>query len=409
MGALYLAKNKLIIKCNEQFFDFHRLVRKRAIPCTFLRDLFLLRKISSKICWISEFLLKIKMEDKDIIFNLRIANQKLDEELHLYRNGTTEEDLLDHISEKDTEIEELKKQNSDSKDKLRRIARSAGEMLEKNKSLEKENVRLQKLTATANSKLSDTMNQMHETDKNDTEKKLADSQREISSLEMKLVVAQDKLRKFQQANKMLQDDCEEQLAKAKEEAESFRKENEALNNSIDLLIPEAEQFQQLIEILQDDACSRDTSIERLQKRCGQLIQDSKIVSSLKKQLDKSERENKKLTERKNKQLAQYHAELEKAQKFNGQLKDRIANEKQENNNLSVQLLERLGNIEIMKGGEDNRSAVKKTKEDKEKGLKERNLNICIKTNAAAAITSKARRMDLKLIKPGSSKKLTFRE
>jgi chromosome segregation ATPase len=42
--------------------------------------------------------------DTDRYFNLQLTIQKLEEELSLYRNGTTGQELLDLIKEKDTEL-----------------------------------------------------------------------------------------------------------------------------------------------------------------------------------------------------------------------------------------------------------------------------------------------------------------
>lgn len=47
--------------------------------------------------------------DNDRIFNLQITIQKLEEEVYLYRNGTNANELLELISEKNTEIDALNK------------------------------------------------------------------------------------------------------------------------------------------------------------------------------------------------------------------------------------------------------------------------------------------------------------
>ena len=315
------------------------------------------------------------MEKEDVIFNLRIANKKLDEELRLYRNGTTEDNILELIHEKDAEIEELRKLSNEHVDKLRRIAKSSGELITKNDSLQRENVRLTKVSEMANCKLSDTEKKMDDLEKQEAEKKLISSQREATSLEKELVIVQDKFRRSKHANEVLAEDYEAKLAKLQEEVDTLSKENENLNNSIDLLIPEAEQFQELIEALEDDACTRDTSIERLQKRCAQLIQDSKTITGLKKEMETSKINNSKEISHKNEQIAKYHAELEKAQAFNGELKDRISKEKKR-----IDLLEE--------------------KSTTGKGLKAA-ASLNVKTNVSAAIASKAKSAT------NSSKKLTF--
>ena len=342
------------------------------------------------------------MQKDDIIFNLRIANKKLDEELHLYRNGTTEENLLELISEKDSEIEELKKAGHDHVDKLRRIAKSSGQLIAKNDALQKENVSLTKQAELANSKLTATKQQMDAIEKNEADKKLISSQREATSLEKELIVVQDKLRRSKHANTVCKEEYEAQLTKLREETDALSKENEALNHSIDLLIPEAEQFQELIEGLEDDACSRDTNIEKLQKRCAQLIQDAKTIKDLKKDLDSSTKRHTKdmgrkdeQIERKDEQIARYHAELERAQAFNGDLKDRISRGKQERSEMG-EGSERSERNDMVEGGGEKKG-----------GLKERSSNNGnngnMRTSAVAAMASKARQAS----KPASSKKLTF--
>ena len=59
------------------------------------------------------------MEQQDKYFNLQLTVQRLEEELSLYRNGTTSEQLFDLIKEKDAEIVDLKSKLIDKESKLR--------------------------------------------------------------------------------------------------------------------------------------------------------------------------------------------------------------------------------------------------------------------------------------------------
>ena len=72
------------------------------------------------------------------VFNLQLAFQKLEEEVKLYRNGTTAENLLELIEEKDREVSQLKTALSEATDKLRRIAKGSSELITKCERLQKE-------------------------------------------------------------------------------------------------------------------------------------------------------------------------------------------------------------------------------------------------------------------------------
>ena len=66
-----------------------------------------------------------------MVFNLQLTIQKLEEELTYRRNGTTTEDLLEFIREKDHEIVMLKESNKAKDDTLRKIAKSSNDVLAK--------------------------------------------------------------------------------------------------------------------------------------------------------------------------------------------------------------------------------------------------------------------------------------
>jgi len=252
----------------------------------------------------SELIIHI-MDDSDIIFNLRLLNQKLDEEVRLYRNGTTPENLLELIQEKDSEIYELKKQTSITADKLRRIAKSSAEVIAKNDAIVKENNRL-------------VLEQEQ-------------LKRQIdATIEFKRQCYEHKLR-----------DAHAEAECLKEEVIALQKENETLNNSMDMLIPETEQFQVLIEELEEDACHRDSSIEKLQKRCHSLVLTKKDTQlALEKRLHEANADIK----RKNEHLLRLSEELQKAQEFNTGIKERLSFERKNSALLSTQLLAALTDV-----------------------------------------------------------------
>lgn len=74
--------------------------------------------------------------DTEKIFNYQLTIQKLEEELALYRNGTSGQQLLELIAEKDSEIKSLKEILSEKNDKLRLLARSSNEFIVKHQELQ---------------------------------------------------------------------------------------------------------------------------------------------------------------------------------------------------------------------------------------------------------------------------------
>ena len=317
----------------------------------------------------------VDMEDSDIIFNLRLSNQKLDEELRLYRNGTTPDNLLELIQEKDVEISELRKLLSSTNEKLRRIAKGSAEVISKNDHLIKENnelmgdrERLKRQVDTANELKRQSYGQ---------ERKLKDSLALINTL--------------------------------KEEIIALQKENETLNNSMDMLIPEAEQFQVMLEELEEDACNRDTSIEKLQKRCHNLVLGNKERHAA---LEEQILEIKADIKKKNEQLLRLSEELQKAQKFNVAIKERVTAERKNSAQLSAQLLATLADVTSAQASEaklkeqlytlnkhisnENEQSVAPAVKSPVKGLKaraEKSSNIVVKPSAVLAKTQMVSKVD----------------
>lgn len=77
--------------------------------------------------------------ESERFFSLQLTIQKLEEELSLYRKGTSGQQLLELIAEKDAEIEISKKTILEKNDKLRQLARSSSDLLNKHQTLQKEN------------------------------------------------------------------------------------------------------------------------------------------------------------------------------------------------------------------------------------------------------------------------------
>ena len=71
------------------------------------------------------------MEDQqqEKLFNLQLLVQKLEEELKLYRNGTTTEFVTEIIKEKEAEIVALNGTIDETNEKLRKLAKSSQEVI----------------------------------------------------------------------------------------------------------------------------------------------------------------------------------------------------------------------------------------------------------------------------------------
>ena len=216
------------------------------------------------------------------VLNLRITVQKLQEELSLYRNGTEAADFIALIEEKDTEVKELKEKVIMRDEKMRKLVKIAGQ-------LEKENKEL-----TQHQKLFDKqLHKSYEKGRAEAVKGITQTDREVEALKTQIA--------------------------------SLQADNEALTNSIDMLIPETEQFQDQVDELQEEQINSMTDIEKLQKRCVNVVIEMKQnkqelidrVNSAEKELKKSQSLNDK-----------YHAEVLKAQGFNGDLKDKLASYKE---------------------------------------------------------------------------------
>ena len=74
-------------------------------------------------------------QQQEKIFNLQLIVQKLEEELKLYRNGTTTEFVTEIIKEKEAEIVTLNGTIEETNEKLRKLAKSSQEVITRCESL----------------------------------------------------------------------------------------------------------------------------------------------------------------------------------------------------------------------------------------------------------------------------------
>ena len=221
------------------------------------------------------------MGDEDATFDLKLTIQKLQEELNLYRNGTTAGDLLEMLEEKDRDIRKLKDSIATKDTFLSKLAKAAEQS-------------------------------MCELDRMRKEKK---------GMEEQLAKA---VQKGRQEGIKSMSVIEKELQASKAEVAALKADNESLANSIDLLIPETEQFQEHIDELETDAEYRGSDIEKLQERCVTVVKENKEKKKeLMQRATKAENELQKALV----VIDKYHEEVVKAQTFNKDLKDRIKKEK----------------------------------------------------------------------------------
>ena len=78
------------------------------------------------------------MDNQEKLFNLQLLVQKLEEELQLYRNGTSLNELIEVIQEKDVELCTLQAKMDVQEEKLRKLAKTSGDVLIKYEKLQNE-------------------------------------------------------------------------------------------------------------------------------------------------------------------------------------------------------------------------------------------------------------------------------
>ncbi|KAJ1437418.1 hypothetical protein B484DRAFT_445207 [Ochromonadaceae sp. CCMP2298] len=76
--------------------------------------------------------------EQEKIFNLQLSIQRMEEELTLYRNGTTAEQMFELIKEKDSELEDVREKLADREAKLRKLAKTSSEVLARSEDLQQQ-------------------------------------------------------------------------------------------------------------------------------------------------------------------------------------------------------------------------------------------------------------------------------
>jgi chromosome segregation ATPase len=213
------------------------------------------------------------------IFNLQLLVQKLEEELLLYRNGTSMSELLDVIHEKDIEVETWRAKHDEKEEKLKRIAKTSGDVLMKYERLQQELIRQEEIRQTE---------QVH------IQKLLDDNHRLVSEMdnmkmEMNELHAEIKMREdeigslrlnhweIEQEQQNRQSSYQKELSKSQDE---HQQERLLLQATIERLEVTTRDFKAREESLQQEvthwktcAEEQDQSISSLQRRCANLVKE----------------------------------------------------------------------------------------------------------------------------------------
>jgi chromosome segregation ATPase len=166
--------------------------------------------------------------DSDKHFNLQLTIQKLEEELSLYRNGTTGEQLVECIREKDKEIETMKQIIAEKNESLRKIAKSSTSVIETCDQLQSTN---KELTLERNELLStiETMKKDNFTltqQISDNEIKIIELNSNIKTLEVEKTKLTDELNDILINVTKLQERCAVLVKEKSEKNKLYEKEKE---------------------------------------------------------------------------------------------------------------------------------------------------------------------------------------
>mmetsp|Transcript_30186 Transcript_30186/g.51710 ORF Transcript_30186/g.51710 Transcript_30186/m.51710 type:complete len:390 (-) Transcript_30186:86-1255(-) len=176
--------------------------------------------------------------DQERIFNLQLTVQRLEEELSLYRNGTTAEQLFELMKEQEAEIFDLKSNLLDKDTKLRKLAKSSSEVIAKFEDLQVSH-----------------KNTLHELEY--TKKIAAEDEQAHNQVVHDLSLKYESLQSIR--------------ALEKESYEQLSNDIQARDGQIATLLGEVSfkdnEMRKLTERLQE----ADVSIAKLQKRCADLV------------------------------------------------------------------------------------------------------------------------------------------
>jgi chromosome segregation ATPase len=212
--------------------------------------------------------------EQEKIFNLQLTVQRLEEELALYRNGTTMEQMFDLIKEKEVEINDYKSKLSDKDARLRKIAKSSSDVLTKCEEMTTTNRQLtfqledtSKDLATHKEKLAIQTTQIEELTKHNESMKNLLTKEQDSCTRLRDIVKdnEEHINDLECELRLKSEESEENLA----ELSKITLENDA---NVELVATREDEIVRLKEQIENT----DKVVEKLHRRCAELVADKAI-------------------------------------------------------------------------------------------------------------------------------------
>lgn len=217
--------------------------------------------------------------NEERIFSLQLIIHKLEEELLLYRNGTSAAELMDVIRERDIEIEHWRSKCDDKDEKLKRIAKTSADVLERYERLQKDLVRQQEKKQLEDVHIQNMINEYQSLQKQFKERTadvtrlqdiISEKDDQIGSLRLAMW---EKEQSTTQDGEELQRLLQEQQVKHDFELKAVQIAMEKLENTIREAKDNEERLTQEVHHWKTCADEQDQSIMSLQKRCAILVKE----------------------------------------------------------------------------------------------------------------------------------------
>lgn len=215
------------------------------------------------------------------IFNLQLTISKLEEELQLYRNGTSAGELLDLIHEKDIEIESFRLKLEEKDDKLKKLAKTSGDVLYKFEHLQQELVSKSDENTSLEMKCNDLFKEILSRDSIIETMKKEKKQFEDELRERADQIGQLRLQIWEMENKNTEDidilkrSNHELSVKNTELSQTIHGLEDKLKSQNNDLVLSGKRVEELTYEINNKwkkyLEEQDQSIEKLQKRCASLV------------------------------------------------------------------------------------------------------------------------------------------
>lgn len=213
------------------------------------------------------------------IFSLQLIIHKMEEELRLYRNGTSAAELMDVIHERDVEIETWRSKCEERDEKLKRIAKTSADVLERYERLQKDLVRQQEKKQLEDVHIQNMINEHQNLQKQLKERTMevtrlqdiiSEKDDEIGTLRLAMW---DKEQSKAQDGEESQRRLQEQQIKHEFELKAVQIATEKLENVIRESQDNEARLTQEVHHWKTCADEQDQSILSLQKRCAVLVKE----------------------------------------------------------------------------------------------------------------------------------------